>query len=101
MDKDKILARSRHIVPYRVYLAVWAALLLLLAATVAVAETRFTSFGVVLNLLIATTQAGLSLMYFMHLRYEGRFLKVMLGVAVAALTVIIIMTFSDVWFRGR
>jgi cytochrome c oxidase subunit 4 len=99
MTRARPSDRSRQVIPYRVYFAVWAAMLLLLGVTVAVAETRFTSFGVVLNLLISTTQAGLSLMFFMHLRYEGRFLKVMLALAVSALTVIIIMTFSDVWFR--
>ncbi len=35
----------------------------------------------------------------MHLRSEGRFLKIMLGVALAALTLIIMLTFSDVLFR--
>jgi cytochrome c oxidase subunit 4 len=91
--------RSRYVVPYRVFFAVWATMLALLAATIAVAMYHFTSFSVLLNLLISTTQAALSLLFFMHLRYEGRFLKVMLLLAVSALTVIMIMTFSDVWFR--
>jgi cytochrome c oxidase subunit 4 len=100
---DKATARDTpgHILPYRVYLFVWIALVVLLASTIAVARTHFTSFSVVINLLISTAKAGLVLLFFMHLRYEGRFLKVMLAMAFAALTLIIILTFSDVWFRGK
>ena len=89
------------IVPTRVYVRVWAALVLLLAATIIVARVRFTSFSVVINLLISTAKASLVLFFFMHLRTEGRFLKIMLAVALGALTLIIILTFSDVWFRGK
>jgi len=78
---------------------VWAALIGLLGLTIAVAKLHVTSWSVVLNLLIATGKAALVLVFFMHLRSESRFVKVMLGVTVAALTVIIILTFSDVWFR--
>lgn len=83
----------------RTLVIIWAALIGLLGLTIAVAKLHVTSWSVVLNLLIATGKAALVLVFFMHLRSESRFVKVMLGVTVAALTVIIILTFSDVWFR--
>ncbi len=89
-----------HVAATRVYVRVWAALLALLAATIAVARLNVSRYGVILNLLIAATKAGLVLVFFMHLRSESRFLKIMLAVAVGALTAIIILTFSDVWYRG-
>lgn len=85
--------------PDRTTVAVWAALLFLLGLTILVARIGIPSFGVALNLLIATVKAGLVLVFFMHLRSEGRFLKIMLGVAIGALTVMILLTFSDVMFR--
>jgi cytochrome c oxidase subunit 4 len=85
--------------PTRTYIAVWAALLLLLGLTIAVAKVRIAPFGAAANLLIATVKAALVLAFFMHLRSEGRFLKIMLGVTVGALTCIIMLTFSDVLFR--
>jgi cytochrome c oxidase subunit 4 len=88
-----------HIRSYRTYVYVWVALLLLLAATIYVARVNFTSFSVVINLCIATLKAGLVLAFFMHLRYEGRFLKGMLLLTLTALTCIIALTFSDVWYR--
>jgi cytochrome c oxidase subunit IV len=81
------------------YVAVWAALLFFLGLTIAVARAHAAPFGAAANLLIATVKAGLVLTFFMHLRSEGRFLKIMLAVAVGALTLIIMLTFSDVLFR--
>jgi cytochrome c oxidase subunit 4 len=88
-----------HVASTRTYVAVWGALLFFLALTIAVARIQIPTYGVVINLLIATTKAALVLLFFMHLRQEGRFLKIMLGTALGALTLIIILTFSDVWFR--
>ena len=89
-----------HIVAYMTYAYVWAALLLLLGITIAVAKlSLLAQFSVVGSLLIATLKAALVLVYFMHLKYEGWIVKGMLALAVGSLTLIIVLTFSDVWFR--
>ena len=89
-----------HAVATGTYAAVWLALLILLAATLAVAKLRLLAqFSVLGSLLIASAKAGLVLAFFMHLKYEGRFLKVMLTVALLALTLLIGLTFVDVWLR--
>jgi cytochrome c oxidase subunit 4 len=85
--------------PTRTYVAVWVALLVFLGLTIAVAKLHAVPFGTAANLSIATIKAGLVLAFFMHLRSEGRFLKIMLGVALAALTAIVMLTFSDVLYR--
>lgn len=82
------------------YAAVWAALLVLLAATIAVAKMQLLrQYSVLGSLLIATAKAGLVLAFFMHLKYETRFLKGLLLLALSALTLFIGMTFVDVWYR--
>jgi cytochrome c oxidase subunit 4 len=89
-----------HIVPTGTYIAVWLALLVLLAATIAVARLRLLAqFSVVGSLVIASMKAGLVLAFFMHLKYEGRFLKGILTIVLSALTLLIGMTFVDVWLR--
>ena len=90
---------SAHIVAYKTYVYVWVALLLLLAATIAAAKIEFSKYRVLVNLLIASVKAILVLMFFMHLKYEGYFLKSLVVLTLAALTAIIALTFSDVWFR--
>ena len=51
------------------------------------------------NLLIASSKASLVLWFFMHLKYEARLLKVMLLIPIATLTIIIGLTFFDIWYR--
>ena len=87
---------------YTTYLIVWLALLALLAATITIARMHLlVKYSVLAPLIIASIKAGLVLAFFMHLKYEGKFLKVMLLVAVATLTVFIALTFTDVWYRGE
>ncbi|OGP94815.1 MAG: hypothetical protein A2Z19_01645 [Deltaproteobacteria bacterium RBG_16_54_18] len=88
------------LVSYTTLTVVWLALLVLLAATIAVARGHvLVKYSVLVPLAIASAKAGLVLNYFMNLRYEGRLLKVMLLVAVAVLTAFIALTFMDVWYR--
>jgi cytochrome c oxidase subunit 4 len=91
--------KSVHIVAYKTYVYVWIALLLLLAATIAVAKIEFSKYGVLVNLLIASIKAGLVLFFFMHLKYERWILKAMLFMVIATLTAVIALFFADVSFR--
>ena len=91
---------NEPIVSTGTYVAVWLVLMIFLALTIAVAKldllSRFSALG---SLLIASIKAGLVLAFFMHLKYEGRFLKGMLSLAISALTLLIGLTFVDVWYR--
>jgi cytochrome c oxidase subunit 4 len=82
------------------YTAVWLALLILLAATIAVSRLQLLArLSVLGSLGIASIKAGLVLAFFMHLKYEGRFLKGILTITLSALTLLIGLTFVDVWYR--
>ena len=88
------------IVAVKTYTTVWLALLFLLAATIAVARFRLLAqFSVLGSLVIASIKAGLVFAIFMHLKYEGIFLKGVLALALFALTILIGLTFVDVWYR--
>ena len=91
--------KGEHIVAYKTYVYVWIALLLLLAATIAVAKVEFSKYSVFVNLLIASIKAGLVLFFFMHLKYERWLLKAMLFMVIATLTALIALFFADVMFR--
>jgi cytochrome c oxidase subunit IV len=89
-----------YLVPTGTYTAVWLTLLVLLAATIAVTRLQLLGrFSVLGSLAIASMKAGLVLAFFMHLKYEGLFLKGMLALTVFALTLLIGLTFVDVWYR--
>jgi cytochrome c oxidase subunit 4 len=91
--------KSVHIVAYKTYVYVWVALLILLAATIAVAKVEFSKYSVLVNLLIASIKAGLVLFFFMHLKYERWLLKAMLFMVIATLTAVIALFFADVLLR--
>ena len=82
------------------YIVVWLLLLILLAATIATARLRLLAqYSVLGSLVIASVKAGLVLTFFMHLKDESRFLKIMLTLAILALTLLIGLLFTDIWLR--
>jgi cytochrome c oxidase subunit 4 len=98
MEEDK--KSSSYIIPYRNYILIWAAYMVLLAMTAIISKMQI-KYHIAYNLTIATTMAVLQLVFFMHLRYEGKFLKRIIFLAIFAISFIILLTFSDVLYRYR
>ena len=72
-----------HIMPARVLLAVWAALMVLTIVTVAVTLVDLGDLNIWVAMLIAVTKASLVGLYFMHLRYDSPFHAIILIAAPA------------------
>ena len=89
-----------HIVPYRTFIFVWIALLVLTAVTVAVAQYHFGALNVWIALGIATLKAGLVVAFFMHMKYETPLFKLALLAALAILAIFIGLTLVDVLYRN-
>jgi cytochrome c oxidase subunit 4 len=83
----------------RTYIIVWICLLGLTTITVAVAKLHLMKYAIIPAIAIATVKAGLVVNFFMHLKEEPWVLKIMLFVALFALTLIILLTFVDTWYR--
>ena len=83
----------------KTYILTWLVLLGLTAATVSVYHLHLGNTGVVIALTIASLKAGLILLFFMHLRQEGRFLQGIFLIPILLIGVIIGFTFLDVWYR--
>lgn len=66
-------AEHVHVVPLKVLLAVWGALVVLTVLTVAATWVDLGRFNLLLALAIATVKASLVLLYFMHMRYDRPF----------------------------
>jgi cytochrome c oxidase subunit 4 len=97
MDQKK---PQEHVsVPDRVFVSVWVALLILTGVTIKAAQMRMGEWSMLANLLIASTKASLVLWFFMHLKYESRLFRFLFLVPIATITVIIGLTFFDIWYR--
>lgn len=91
--------KKGHGTGYGVYAAVFAALLVLTGATVAVSYIDLGLWNVAVALLIASVKASLVALFFMHLRHEGRLVWTFALVPVLFLLLIIGGTLSDTMFR--
>ena len=91
---------SEHIVPIRIYLTIFLALLLGTGLTVAAAFVDFPwQFNTVVALTIAVAKATLVVLYFMHVRYSGRLVWLVITSALLWLAIMFAITFSDYWTR--
>ncbi len=88
-----------HIVPYLTFVRVWLLLLLLTAALVFVSTAFHDILSVPALLTITPLKAGLVFFYFMHLKYEKPFLKTLVFMVLAVLTLFIGLTFLDLFYR--
>jgi cytochrome c oxidase subunit 4 len=91
---------SGHVVPLRVYFAVFAALMIFTALTVWAAFQDFGALNTVIALGIACVKATLVVLYFMHVRYGGRLVWVMLSAALIWLAILLVITLADYASRG-
>jgi cytochrome c oxidase subunit 4 len=81
--------------PRRVYYTIFASLIVLTAATVLVARLDLGPLNTIVALGIASLKACLVLLYFMHLRYTGKFIWVCLAMALVWLALLLLVTLSD------
>jgi len=88
-----------HIVPYKTFMGIWIALLILTGITVWVAQYNLGPLNIWVALGIATLKSSLVVAIFMHMKYESRLFKIALLSALAILAIFIGLTFFDVLYR--
>ena len=91
---------SEHIVPIRIYLLVFASLILLTGLTVSVALIDLGPFNVVAALVIAAFKASLVVLFFMHVRYGSRLIALAIFSGILWLMLLIGLTLTDFMSRS-
>ncbi len=91
---------SHHVVPVKTYLAVFAGLLILMAATIAAAYINLGLLNNLVMLGIAIAKTLLIVLYFMHIRYSSRLTWVIAGAGFLFLVILIGGTMHDYLTRG-
>ena len=90
---------SDHIVPVKVYFAVFSALMICTFLTVWAAtvdlNAYFSSLNIIVALVIASFKASLVVLYFMHLRYSPKRTQLVIVASVFWLAIMLFMTMSD------
>ena len=91
---------STPILPKKMYVLVWAGLLLLLLLTWGIAEINLGPINVIATLTIAVVKMVLVILYFMHVRYSSRLTWVFVAAGFIWLLIMIDLTLSDYLTRG-
>ncbi|HWF66245.1 MAG TPA: cytochrome C oxidase subunit IV family protein [Acidobacteriaceae bacterium] len=86
---------EQHIVGPKVYGTVFGILLLLTATTTGVAFIDMGVYNAVVALAIACIKAALVVLFFMHIHYSSRLLKMTVGAGLFTFIVLILLTMSD------
>ena len=96
---------AEHIVPRTTYFAVFGALLVLTAVTVAAANFNFGAMNDVVAMTIAVTKMMLVLLFFMHVRYSSRLIWVIVASMFFWLIILLALTLTDYssrdWFGSN
>jgi cytochrome c oxidase subunit IV len=89
-----------HVIPKKTYYAVFAALMVLLAATVGVAFVHLGEWNVVAAMTIAVAKAVLIILYFMHVRYSSHVTWMFVGAGFFWLGILLVLSMSDYLTRA-
>ena len=90
---------KRHIVPYRTYILVLIALIAFTFGSVGITSVELGEYTVTGALLFSVFKTFLVLTFFMHLKYDKRYIKLMVTFVFAIFIVTIIITFLDYLYR--
>ena len=89
-----------HIVPTPIYYAIFATLLVLTGVTVAAAYVDLGRMNAVVALAIAGFKAVIVVLFFMHLKYSTRLVKLTLIAGLYWMGILLALTLSDYLTRG-
>uniref|UniRef100_UPI003216F6F0 cytochrome C oxidase subunit IV family protein n=1 Tax=uncultured Draconibacterium sp. TaxID=1573823 RepID=UPI003216F6F0 len=90
---------KHHIVPYRLYAIVLLALLVLTFSSIEITHIDLGAYSVAGALLFAIIKSYLVLTYFMHLKYDKPYIKLMVAFVFAIFVVVLVITMLDYLYR--
>jgi cytochrome c oxidase subunit IV len=91
---------SGHVSPKSMYYAIFGALMVLTAVTVAVAFVNLGNMNFPVAIGIAITKATLVILFFMHAKYSSKLTKLFVGTAFFFLFILLALTMTDFLSRG-
>ncbi len=93
-------AVEHHVVSWRVYLTIFAALAVLTTLSVVVTSFDFGPLNLIVALSVALAKSALVVLYFMHARYSSRLTGVVIAAALAFFVILVFLTWTDYASRG-
>ncbi|HEY2798919.1 MAG TPA: cytochrome C oxidase subunit IV family protein [Thermoanaerobaculia bacterium] len=99
-DAVRVPVMSEHIVSPKIYLAVFAILLVMTGTTTAVSFLDMGPWNTVVALAIAVFKATLVVLFFMHIKYSRPLMRIVIVGGLFWLAIMLLITLSDFMTRG-
>jgi cytochrome c oxidase subunit 4 len=93
-------AAGNHVVPIKVYCAIFVTLMVLTALTVWVAFLDLGPLNIMVALGVAVTKATLVVLFFMHVKYSSKLTWLVVGSGFFFLAIMLALTMADIVSRG-
>ena len=90
---------KHHVVPYRIYVIVLFALVTLTFSSIEITKIELGAYTVVGALIFACIKSYLVLTYFMHLKYDKKYIVAMVAFVFSIFLIMIVFTFIDYLYR--
>jgi cytochrome c oxidase subunit 4 len=91
---------GHHVVPLKIYYTVFATLMVLTGVTVAVAYVDLGPVNTVAAIVIACFKAMIVVLYFMHVKYSTRLIKLTVVAGLYWMMILLALTLNDYLTRG-
>jgi len=91
---------THSIVPVRVYVAVWSALIALTITTVAVSKLELGEYNFIAAMTIAVIKGSLVVWFFMNVRQSSSMIRLFAGAGFFWMSILIVFVLSDYFSRG-
>jgi len=86
---------KNHIIPYKTFLIILTGLIVLTMVSVILTQISLCTLTVAIALLIASVKSTFVLRYFMHLKFESRFISFATMGVILLLASVIVLTLLD------
>lgn len=90
-----------HVMPLKTYFVIFFWLMVLTVITVAVSYMGLGSASLFVAMVVALVKAGLVVGYFMHLKYDDRFLSFIFFGTLIFVVIFFVLTFADLATRDK
>ena len=93
------MENEKHVVSYRTYFVILIFLLLFTSLSVLITHIDLGSYSVAGALIFSSLKSFLVLAFFMHLKFDKPYIKIMVGFVIAVFLALILITFIDYYYR--
>jgi cytochrome c oxidase subunit 4 len=93
------MENEKHVVPYSTYVVILILLLIFTSLSVLITHINLGSYSVAGALIFSSLKSALVLTFFMHLKFDKPYIRIMVGFVILLFLALLLITFLDYYYR--